>query len=79
MMNLVGIGECGFLGTRSSGKRELVHTEGAGSQVDEESSHKHGRKSKSMAVRVGTFCVITDANKHLERYFHDGRPTCCSF
>ena len=40
MMNLVGIGGRGPLGTHCSGKQELVHTEGTGSPVDEESSHK---------------------------------------
>ena len=80
MTNFVGIGGRGLQGAHCSGKRELVRTEeGAGSQVDEESNHKHRRKSRSMVVRVGTFRVTVNTNKHLEKYSHDGRPTCCSF
>ena len=50
MMNLVGIGGRGLLGTHCSGKGELVYTEGTGSPVDEESSHKHRRKGDPLNI-----------------------------
>ena len=71
-MNLVGIGGRGSLGTHCSGKQELVHTEGTGSPVDGESSHKHRRKSGNMVVRAGSFRITVNTNKHLEKYFHGG-------